>query len=624
MTPAPLRFSDILSVARDGGTRVAWTPAAGGQPPAYTTLAQLRAHAARCAALFQRRPENRWALCFEDACLMAAAFLAALHTGKAIVLPGNIREAVLAEQSPAFDALVSDFPLRIPGRLCADIRELPEPEPPAAYAGHPAAPATCPGVTFHTSGSTGQPKPVHKTITALQTENDIQCARWGAPLTGANIAGTTSHQHLYGFQFRVLLPLTLGAPFNARLIEYHEQLLAAAPRPIALVTSPAFLKRLDPALPALTSATTRHILSAGGHLAPPEADLCAQTLGRAPLEILGSTEAGAIAWRDDAAERLLWTPLPGVRIFHDATDGRLSLQSPFLPAGETLVTDDAIRPATFDERGGVAKFELLGRLDRILKIEEKRISLPEIEQRLLTLDLVTDAAVVPLPSPSSPPAAAPVPRTRLQLGTVLALNERGQALYARLGHGAFLLELRRRLRGWLEPVALPRRLRVVEVIPVTTQGKRPAALLEPLFSPSTNNPADSPALATAPAPAPAADPAVATQEIDIKIPLTADNLWFRGHFTRRPLLPGVAQLHWVLQHAARAFGTGDRQFHIDTIKFCRPVLPGETLHLHLRWTPARHRLEFTSTIHPGNAPAGNGRLTLRPPASGKPDTDRRP
>ncbi len=47
----------------------------------------------------------------------------------------------------------------------------------------------------------------------------------------------------------------------------------------------------------------------------------------------------------------------------------------------------------FNENG---QFHLIGRRGRVVKIEEKRISLVEIEQRLLALDGIMDVAAIPL------------------------------------------------------------------------------------------------------------------------------------------------------------------------------------------------------------------------------------
>ncbi|AHF90659.1 acyl-CoA synthetase [Opitutaceae bacterium TAV5] len=610
--PPCLDFADILSPARDGAIPVAWRFSSGDPPAGFRlfTLADLRADAARVAAALAARPEIRWALCFASTYHFAAAFLAALHARKTVVVPGHTLENLLEEQRDTFDALLTDLPFRHPDfpRIDFPVTSAPAPAPSHATAA-PALPSLPPvrgscaapekgGVIFHTSGSTGHPKAVHKTLSALQRENDIHAARRGAVLRGAHIAGTTSHQHLYGFQFRMLLPLTLGVPFNADIIEYHEQLLAATPRPFALVTSPAFLKRLDPALARAADELPgcRHVLSAGGFLAPADAGLCHRALGCHPFEIYGSTEAGAIAWRDTApaGEDRFWKPLPGVRICCDPADGRLSLRSPFLPENETLVTDDRIRLAP----AGDGSFELLGRMDRIIKIEEKRVSLPEVEQRLLMLETVADAAAVPLSAPN-----------RAIVGAIVVLSDAGRRQYERDGHGRFLLDLRRQLRNWLEPVALPRQLLVTDAIPVNSLGKRITARLQALFG---SRPLSASPAADSPSPVVVS---ATDRETVVEIRLRPDLLWFRGHFARRRILPGVAQLHWILEHAARAFGTGDRILNIDTIKFRRPLVPGDLVRLRLLWSAGDHRLEFTvAAIAPGGpVTAASGRLVLLPP-----------
>ncbi|MDN8972010.1 hypothetical protein Q0P32_14595, partial [Staphylococcus aureus] len=40
------------------------------------------------------------------------------------------------------------------------------------------------------------------------------------------------------------------------------------------------------------------------------------------------------------------------------------------------------------------QFQLKGRADRIIKLEEKRLSLTEVEQRLISLPEIADAAVI--------------------------------------------------------------------------------------------------------------------------------------------------------------------------------------------------------------------------------------
>ena len=55
-------------------------------------------------------------------------------------------------------------------------------------------------------------------------------ALWGERLAGTRVLASVSHQHIYGLLFRILLPLSLGLPFDRRSIDYPEQLaLQTAP-----------------------------------------------------------------------------------------------------------------------------------------------------------------------------------------------------------------------------------------------------------------------------------------------------------------------------------------------------------------------------------------------------------
>lgn len=564
----PLAFAEISSAARPAGTRVAWL--ANGS---WLTLDHFRDAVATLSAQLSLRPESAWAVCCDDAARFAAATLAVLHAGKTLVLPGHSRASLLAEQfsSEHFAAvladqslalpcpvlLVSDFPSTTP----KEISPLPEKFPSTAR------------VVFFTSGSTGQPKRIEKSIAQLQTENDLHATHWGKKLPGSLVLGTTAHHHLYGFQFRVLLPLSLGVPFNARLIEYHEQ-LATAPAPFALVTSPAFLKRLDPQLPPLAA---RLVLSAGGFLPPEAKEISAAQLGVAPFEIYGSTETGAIAWRDTAILDARWQPLPGVQIATDAT-GRLALRSPFLSDATLHPTDDQI------SLHADGSFELLGRIDRIVKIEEKRIALPEVEERLRALPEITDAAVVPLTHAS-----------RTFLATALVLSSSGAEKFARLGHGPFLLDLRRQLRAFLEPVAIPRQLKILPCIPENSMGKRDPEQLRRLFAPTRPT---------------ATLLSVSATECTLTFPLPADLLWFQGHFPRAALLPGIAQLHWAVQFAQQHLAPGRQPARIQSLKFQSPLVPGDSVTLRLQWDETAGRLAFDYSRD--GTPVSSGRLVLSP------------
>ncbi|MDX7758414.1 AMP-binding protein [Aeromonas hydrophila] len=432
-------------------------------PDGEVTLAELRRGSLQLARAMARlagpdRPGMRWALCFDDSLLFAQALLACALGGHRAILPGHQRLAGLQALQSQFDGLLTDGELPGAALTAAQLR-LPllvaDDEPDADGA---VLPPERLSLTLFSSGSTGEPKAIPKAWPQLEAELRVQMALWGERLAGTRVLASVSHQHIYGLLFRILLPLGLGIPFDRRSIDYPEQ-LALQTAPWCLIASPAFLSRLDPAIAA---AGCRLIVSSGGPLQPGDAQQARQLFGQLPVEIFGSSETGGIGWRQRHQVQTPWTTLPGIEVRVGPEQGLL-LRSPFLPTAEWLACADRIAL----HEGG---FELLGRQDRVVKLEEKRISLDEVEARLQALAEVEAAAVLPLQQGQ-----------RQILGAVLVLSELGAARWAELGPGRFLLALRQQLRPWLEPVALPRSVRRVEQMPVNAQGKRPWPQLKELF-----------------------------------------------------------------------------------------------------------------------------------------------
>ncbi|MDM5076106.1 AMP-binding protein [Aeromonas media] len=442
---------------RDGERVVAFGP------DGEVTLAELRRGSLQLARAMARlagagQPGARWALCFDDSLLFTQALLACALGGYQAILPGHQRLAGLQALQSQFDGLLTD------GELPGEGLGVPQLQLPLADAhgeldeDHASQVPERLDLTLFSSGSTGEPKAIPKAWPQLEAELRVQMALWGERLADTRVLASVSHQHIYGLLFRILLPLALGLPFDRRSIDYPEQ-LALQTAPWCLIASPAFLSRLDPAIPA---AGCRLIVSSGGPLQPGDAQQAKLLLGQLPVEIFGSSETGGIGWRQRHQGQTPWTALPGVEV-RVGPDQGLLLRSPFLAEDDWLACADRILMTG-------AGFELLGRQDRVVKLEEKRISLDEVEARLQGLAEVESAAVLPL-----------LQGQRQILGAVLVLSEAGTARWAELGQGRFLLALRQQLRPWLEPVALPRSVRRVEQMPVNAQGKRPWPQLKELF-----------------------------------------------------------------------------------------------------------------------------------------------
>ncbi|WP_231617093.1 AMP-binding protein [Erwinia sorbitola] len=401
-------------------------------------------------ALGQRllaHPGQRWALCFEDSYLFSVALLAALHAGKIPLIPGHCRPSLLAEQAADFDGVLSDkaFTLSCPVWQVAGADEaISGPLPPI---GPDAA------VVLFTSGSTGTPRQVIKPIASLDEEARWLDRLWGDRLQGCTLISSVTHQHLYGLSFRVVMPMALGLPFDSRQVCYSEQLVAQPAGRLAFISSPAFLRRIDF---SLTAPDCRLTVSAGGALPWADAQAVERWTGYPVEEIYGSTETSAIASRSRSADRVPWQPFSGVQLRQDEQNNWW-VSSALIPQPQGWMLDDKL---VFSAGG----FQLCGRHDRIVKIEDKRVSLSEIERRLLALPQVADAVALQV-----------VRGDRSGIGVVLVLHQAEGDL------NALKRQWRHELQRWLEPVAMPRFWRVVDIIPHNSQSKRAWPQIQELF-----------------------------------------------------------------------------------------------------------------------------------------------
>lgn len=402
---------------------------------------------------------KRVALCFANSYLFSVGLFAAIHADKALVLPGNYQPEAVKELTPHFDILLHDENIEIAEgveSLSIKSRSLEQYIQPQVKNLN----ADEVELTLFTSGSSGQAKAIQKSLTQLDSEIAILESLWGEQLCGSRIESTVSHQHIYGLLFRVLWPLCASRPFAIHNLEYPEQLVHHADNDTVLISSPALLKRLTQ---EHQSTPLRGLFSSGGPLPNSAAVHSQELFDHLPIEVFGSTETGGIAFRQQLTPATTWRLFPGVQAELNQ-ENCLRLLAPHINGREWYQTADECH---FHD---TVSFELKGRTDRIVKIEEKRISLVEVEKRLDQLEWIEESAVIPL-----------VDDQRLSLSAVIVLSPLGLTELERIGKGKFWIALRKRLRDWLEPIAIPRKYRLLEEIPLNSQGKRQVAEIEKLF-----------------------------------------------------------------------------------------------------------------------------------------------
>lgn len=526
---------------------------------------QLRDAALGLAAGLQARGVRRIAVHLEDAADLAVALLGAWRAGASVLLPADLQAQTRQRWSADVDLWLTDQPTDI--RL-DDLRQAPleatELDLDQCW------------LSLCTSGSSGEPKRIEKNLRQLSNEVQALEQLWGTDLGPACVIGSVATQHIYGLLFRVLWPLCAGRTFVRRQLAFPEDLQRASRQypAFAWVASPALLKRMGDNLDWPALSCVRRVFSSGGALPTEAAQSLHQRLGQWPTEIFGSSETGGIAWRQGAG---LWQPFADVKLSQDS-DGALLIASPYLPAGHVEHTADAARIA------GDGRFELLGRLDRIVKLEEKRISLPMLEQALMAHDWVSEARL------------GVVQENRASLGALLVLSESGLHALRNLGRRAVTEALRRHLSEHCETLALPRRWRWLRQLPLNAQGKLPQAEVEALL------------MAARPK-APQVFEQVETDgQWSLQLLVPPDLAYFSGHFPTAPVLPGVVQVDWALSLGRQLMDLPPRFVGMEVLKFQQLMRPGDEIQLHLRFDRERGKLYFA--YRNDTAACSSGRIVL--------------
>lgn len=316
----------------------------------------------------------------------------------------------------------------------------------APHANHP--------IQLFTSGSSGTPKCIEKTVGLMEREADVTTRLFRSVTEGTVIQSTVDPRHLYGLTFNVWFAMSAGRPMATTRRVYQEQLLTL-PTPVALITTPTFMRMLETSLAA---PTLPFVLSAGGPLSA-EAKATLKAWSPSTIyEIYGSTETGVVASRahKDSDETPDWT-LIDEGVLNETTEGWV-LSSPLLTKG-VLTLDDRLTMT------GERTFRLLGRRDRVVKIGEVRLSLTEVE-RVVERRLGLVIRALPIEQGERTVIGAVV-NEKLSSQWQGALPDRRAVTKA--------------LYGVLDPLARPRLWRSVEDWPINAQGKVETQRLLELF-----------------------------------------------------------------------------------------------------------------------------------------------
>jgi 3-hydroxymyristoyl/3-hydroxydecanoyl-(acyl carrier protein) dehydratase len=228
-------------------------------------------------------------------------------------------------------------------------------------------------------------------------------------------------------------------------------------------------------------------------------------------------------------------------------------------------------------------FALLGRSDRIVKIEETRVGLDEVEAAISALAEVAAVRVFPLTR-----------GRRTALAGVVIPSELGWAALSERGRRAMVATLTARLRRDLPEAALPRRWRFARALPQNAHGKITTAALEALFANAMDRVMEPERLG-------------AMTEGDgpvVMLRVQPELCYFDGHFDGAPILPGVVLIDWAVRMARSRFGIEQPFLRLEAVKFFRVASAGIELQLALSRKPGSDKIGFQFTSAAGQHSSG--------------------
>jgi uncharacterized membrane protein/acyl-CoA synthetase (AMP-forming)/AMP-acid ligase II/3-hydroxymyristoyl/3-hydroxydecanoyl-(acyl carrier protein) dehydratase len=532
---------------------------------------------------------DKWLLHCEDYWLFLLAFTSLLQCKKEILLSANVspdyiaeirgmetqgRVPFLTDKSFSEDETPEDV-FFIPS-LLQEATEVQAEEAPVPQINPDET-----SIIIYTSGSTGKPKAVKQRMTEFENDNRFVLSKWGEEFLKRKLCSTVSQHHIYGLLFSILLPLTAGVPFRRTRIEFPEELETFSDTEYMIITVPAFLKRaVQIERRSSLNLLSPWIFTSGGAVDPETAKKTSEVFGFWPVEVYGSTETSGIAWRQSVNGQE-WTPFENAQISLNK-EGCLLIRSPYIKDTKGFETADM---AEILEDG---RFLLKGRIDSVVKIEEKRVSLSEIESRITQSGLAADACVIPLHD------------KRQYLAAAVVFNEQGKERFASLEKHAVNTFWREYLSRYFENVVIPKKWRYPDALPLDAQGKKSREKIELLF---TEGKTQEGSAGFNELPGERLIERIGnTVSLEFSVP--EDSSYFDGHFPGFPILPAVAQADIVLRYAARYLGTGLTPSEIRRMKFINLIRP-LTPHL-LRIEKKGETLVFTITSLSGEVVYSTG------------------
>ena len=451
---------------------------------------------------------------------------------------------------------------------------------------------------IQTSGSSGEPKFIAKNLYQMLCEAKFLAEFFRLnDYTKANkkddiptFIGAIPHRHLFGLTFKVFCPLVCGGMVLKEQFLYHHFLINAlnAHNNVILLASPTALDII--------------LKDDINKISPPKAIFCAgsplDTLIRAGLEerfgvdlkcfveIYGSSETGVIGYQAQKAQTQkesnakIFHTFPPVELKLDSSS-RLMISSAWLDSFEgenaEFLSNDCAK--IYDN----GTFTLLGRYDRIIKLNETRISLDFVESSLKNHRFIEKVRVGKIDG-------------QTRLSAIIVLSDEGKKAFRASGKKGIKSAIKSSLSSQI--ISALRYFHIRSYLPYNEQGKITLKAFEecanakitPTFSLISQNTSSN------------------KKTCALGAYIDEGCFYFDGHFGDFPLVPGFVELGFALENASKYLGISLESISkIQSVKFSSFLRPCDNARLELE----RDEKRLSFTLYANDKICSSGKIALK-------------
>ncbi len=403
-----------------------------------------------------------------------------------------------------------------------------------------------PLVNFYTSGSSGTPKLIKKSLNNLIVEAKDAGKELKLSQKNYTVMSSTTMCHLFGITMHLFVPLCNGLVISTKNISYPEDIDVEN---AILISTPTFLCAL-PKFDSSLKIPPKYIITAGSKL---NKELYEYFEKQSDIiEIYGSTETGIIAHKIKYEDDFVLFNNVNIQV----NGGKAEVQSEYIYEKKIVLNDDIEINNRY--------LKLNNRTDRLYKIYEKRVDAEEIEYHLKLNKFVNDCYIT---------------KSGEKLVCLCALSKLGQEFLLSNNISALTKNLKRHLYEVSEIV--PQKWKFIDEIPMTKAGKINKNIVEHIFNINLSLPV-------------ILDRKLSENSITYRIFFYHQCNFFNGHFPEYKLVPGVIQLYLAKEFANIHFDLSLGQGQWKRIKFSNIIEPDSIINLKLERDEKQVSYEFFS------------------------------